>query len=78
MLKGNKTIFNIETSELNPKNIDTNEVEESKEKFESEKYDLKTLREYIQKHSAKLSETGNTIQGESKNENVTLTILKLN
>jgi len=78
ILENKKAIFSIETSDLNPKNIETTEVEESREEFEVNKYDLKALREYIQKHSTKLSETGNTIKGEIENETVILTILKIN
>jgi len=78
ILENKKATFSIETSDLNPKDIETTEVVETKEEFEVEKYDLKTLRDYILKYSTKLSETGNTIKGEVKNENVILTILKIN
>lgn len=77
ILQNKKVIFSIETSDLNPKDIETTEVEESREEFEVNKYDLKTLREYILKHSTKLSETGNIIKGEVKNNKVVLTILKI-
>jgi len=75
---GNKTIFSIETSELNPEDLEAEEVEESREEFKKERYSIKILREYIQKHSSKLAEVGNVIQGDIKNNNVILTILKIN
>ena len=77
MVDNNKATFNIETSELNPENVETDEVEDTKEEFEVVKYTIRTLREYIIKHSSTLNTIDNLIQGEIKEGNVILIIFKI-
>jgi len=77
MVDNNKATFNIETSKLNPKNIKTRVVEDTKEEFEVVKYTIRTLREFILKHSFTIATTDSLIQGEIKEDKVILTILKI-
>ncbi len=75
--KESEVVYSIETSELNPKKLEADEIEETVEIFQKEDYTVKTLRDYIYGKSTILAETGNVIKGVNTGEQIKLVILKV-
>ena len=69
-------IYSIETGELNPEELETEEMGETRERYHVRDYSLAILRKYIQKYSSVLAETGNVIKGEIIARHIILTVLK--
>lgn len=76
LTKSKNAVYSIETGELNPKELEAEEITNTQETTELSEYGLKTIREYIYRHSSTLSESGNIISGEVKKNQIILTVLK--
>lgn len=71
-----EAIYSIETGELNPDELEAEELGETRERYHVRDYSLAILRKYIQKYSTILAESGNVIKGEIVARHIILTVLK--
>ena len=76
ILEEGQAIYSFNRGILNPKNMKFEEMHNHKKTFNTKKFTVKDLRDFVQNNTTMIKDNGNVIKGTANTKQVTLTILK--